>query len=906
MANGYAATLFAFRIMEKVSATPRPLLLLSLYAIIYILFDICLEAYMKNVDQWLTKKTTKERYGVVFLLGFFIAIITLIPFIIIGKGTFLFYGDYNAQQIPFYNLVNDAVRSGQFGWSWYTDLGSDLLSSYSFYLMGSPFFWLSVILPRSMVTFSMSFLIALKYGFAALTSYIYIRKFVHGKTVALIGALLYAFSCFQSYNLVFNHFHDVTAFFPLMLIAMEESINNNRKGVFALTVGLMACINYYFFCGQVVFLILYYLFRMKCSDFNTSWKKFGSLCLEAVIGTALAAVILLPSFYGIINNPRVDNFLYGTDAFVYEDSTIIPRVIQAFFMPNDPPLYPNLFYKKDSGWLSISGYLPLFGMIGVITFMRTHRKHWATRFSYCLIIFAFIPVLNSLFQAANGTYYTRWFYMPILIFSMMTARIIDEDGVDIKPAIKFSSVVLTIFMVQSVMPYKFFDSLILFNVPYDFWYFWIGAAIALLSLILSYYLFKLKKHRKKYQIAMLLTTIVFCSGLILHTGIYCVNEMYKHMDNIAEQYGDSGINGRKNNYENVSENNFFRVNTMCYFYNYPMLWKLPSIEAFHSVVTPSVSEFYDSLGIERGVNSDPGLDKYTLRGLLSVKYFYLWKNATIPDVGDEQEKDDESSTDDKNAIYNTAEDKISVDIPKYLPGFEKVDENKYFEVFENKLYIPMGMGFDQYISEEKFTRNRSYTRDRILLKALVLSDEQIAKYSDILTETDDIKISELTKDDYCEYCKEKQQNCSDSFSFDSHGFISEIRLEKPQLVFFSVPYCDGWTAEVNGRKADIEKVSNGFMAVRAESGNNKIVFRYSTPGLKEGIMISGAALLLLAVYMLICRRFRGKEKEYGFAHSYDYKTQDDSSLEDEYINSVFAVADKSAETDKDKKDSGDS
>ena len=61
-----------------------------------------------------------------------------------------------------------------------------------------------------------------------------------------------------------------------------------------------------------------------------------------------------------------------------------------------------------------------------------------------------------------------------------------------------------------------------------------------------------------------------------------------------------------------------------------------------------------------------------------------------------------------------------------------------------------------------------------------------------------------------------------------------------------------------------------------------------------------------AVYMLICRRFRGKEKEYGFAHSYDYKTQDDSSLEDEYINSVFAVADKSAETDKDKKDSGDS
>ncbi len=196
------------------------------------------------------------------------------------------------------------------------------------------------------------------------------------------------------------------------------------------------------------------------------------------------------------------------------------------------------------------------------------------------------------------------------------------------------------------------------------------------------------------------------------------------------------------------------------------------------------------------------------------------------------------------------------------------------------------------------------------MKALVLSDEQIAKYSDILIETADIKPDDITKDDYCELCKEKQQNCSESFSFDSHGFTSIIELEKPQLVFFSVPYSEGWSAEVNGKKVDVEKVDHGLMAVRAESGNNKIVFRYSTPGFKEGIMISGAALLLWAVYMLICRRFSGKEKKYGFAHSYDYKTQDYSSFEDEYINSVFAVLDKSSETenktDKDKKDSGDS
>jgi hypothetical protein len=50
--------------------------------------------------------------------------------------------------MPFYNLANDAVREGQFGWNWYTDLGTEFISSYSFYLLGSPFFWLTVLLPR--------------------------------------------------------------------------------------------------------------------------------------------------------------------------------------------------------------------------------------------------------------------------------------------------------------------------------------------------------------------------------------------------------------------------------------------------------------------------------------------------------------------------------------------------------------------------------------------------------------------------------------------------------------------------------------------------------------------------------------------------------------------------------------
>lgn len=216
---------------------------------------------------------TKEKYLLAFILGFLTLFVALLPVMIVDKGYFIYYGDFNAQQIPFYNLANDAVRSGQFGWNWFTDLGSDLLTSYSFYLIGSPFFWLTTILPRGLVSYSIPFLLALKHGLASLTAYIYIRRFVRSKEASLTGALLYAFSGFQIFNIFFNHFQDVTALFPLMLIAMEENINNRRRGWFAVIVAVMAVMNYYFFTGQAVFLIIYFIMRLPCSDFHATWKK---------------------------------------------------------------------------------------------------------------------------------------------------------------------------------------------------------------------------------------------------------------------------------------------------------------------------------------------------------------------------------------------------------------------------------------------------------------------------------------------------------------------------------------------------------------------------------------------------------------------------------------------------------
>ncbi|MDE6425691.1 MAG: YfhO family protein [Ruminococcus sp.] len=795
---------------------------------------------------------TDEKYLTAFLMGFLCLLISVIPVMIADGGYFIYYGDFNAQQIPFYNLANDAVRNGQFGWNWYTDLGSDFMTSYSFYLTGSPFFWLSTLLPRSLVTLSMPFLLALKHGVASLTAYAYIRRFVRSKNSALVGAMLYAFSGFQVYNIFFNHFQDVTAFFPLMLIAMEENINNNRKGVFALSVSLMAFINYYFFTGQAVFLIVYYLFRIKCSDFHTSWKKFWLLVLEAVAGTMIAGVILLPTAIAILGNYRVNEHLFGQSVVLYSDKTRIARIIQTFFMPVDVPARPNLFDSDNAKWSSIGGYLPLFSMVGVITFMRTHKKHWAVKISALCIVCAFIPILNSAFYMFNASYYARWYYMPILIFAMMTAQELDDKDADPSLAIKICAVMLTAYGLIACIPEKKKDKLSFFTMPRDILYFVLTLVIAIVFLILTGYIFYRKKKNFHYRRLAVWCTAGASVICLLTVIIYGANT-----PSSAKDYINSAIKGGDSVYESVAEDNFFRIDISEDRDNYPMLWGLPSMRAFQSTVESSIMNFYPEVDVNRDVASRPERSHYTLRGLFSVKYYYQYKNSIDEDT----------------------------DIPAELTGFELVGENEYFDIYENKLYIPMGMAFDSFITKDELKDESASTREKTLLHSIVLDNEQAEKYSGILEKTSISEISSLGKSDYDDLCMKRQINSGDYFSYDSKGFVSEITLEKSGLVFYSVPYSSGWSAEVNGKPVDVENVSYGFMAVKADSGHNKIVFRYRTPALTAGIVISISGIFILAVYMIICRK--KSDGNYNINHSYDYNSCHTIKAHDDYCNSLI-------------------
>ncbi|HCC35210.1 MAG TPA: hypothetical protein DEQ02_06070, partial [Ruminococcaceae bacterium] len=149
------------------------------------------------------QKPVKERYFLAFLFAFAAACACFVPYIIYGDGIFQFYGDYNVQQIPFYKMTHEMIRSGNIFWNWNTDLGANFVGSYSFYNLGSPFFWLTLPFPNEIVPYLMGPLFILKFSLASLTAYCYLRRFIKTPNYALIGGLLYAFSGFSIYNIFY-------------------------------------------------------------------------------------------------------------------------------------------------------------------------------------------------------------------------------------------------------------------------------------------------------------------------------------------------------------------------------------------------------------------------------------------------------------------------------------------------------------------------------------------------------------------------------------------------------------------------------------------------------------------------------------------------------------------------------
>lgn len=821
----------------------------------------------------LTGEKPKEKYFLAFFIAFVVACGLFIPYIIWDEGYFIFYGDFNVQQIPFYKLAHAAVRNLDIGWDFGTDLGANFVSSYSFYLLGSPFFWLTLPFPNSFVPHLMGPLLILKFSCASLTAYAFITRFVSNKYYAVLGGFMYAFSGFSVYNIFFNHFHEAMIYFPLILLGLELIMSENRRGFFFCAVSLSLIANYYFFFGMVIFTVIYFVVRWASGSWNISFKRgeaaytcsrFLGVIIESVLGLLAGMVILFPSVLGIVQNTRVGSMLTGWNGLVYDKPQLYPYIFQSFFFPPDLPARLVFFNGSEKKWASVAGWLPLFGMTGVISWLQVKKKTWQRRLIIICIFIALIPLLNQMFSAFNYNYYARWFYMPVLIMSLMTVMAFEDKSIDLNIGLRWSALITgAIILLVGFMPAKRdgegnITEFGVYNKSYTD-RFWIYCGIAAACLVIVYLLLRLKKKSAKMFTR---AALVMCCAVSLLYSSYVVflgtlvrsNDKTFIIPTLIENDRQLTVTNAQGKLELATDLDDARIDIYEATQNTAMFLGIRSIQAFQSIVPGSVMDFYNYTAFSRTVNSNPNADIYALRGLLSVKYVINY-------------------TDEKKQFYDEG---------KYVqPGYklysptgeastkEDTEQSGYY-VYENNNFVPYGFTYDYYMTKSFCDEVEKEKRSNAMMKAILLDEEQIEKYGDILTDISsqtDIDGFEdsLNYHEYTEDCKNRAANACSSFSTGKSEFTAKITLDRDNLVFFSVPYEKGWTATVDGQPVDVERVNMGFMAVRVEGdgAEHTIRFTYQTPGLKAGAVISVFALLCFGIYMIYFKIKKPKAPDFA-------------------------------------------
>lgn len=710
--------------------------------------------------------------------------ISMLFFVVRSGGIFTVRNDFDLQMIPFSAAMNNMIRNWSGQWAWNLDLGTQMIGGYGYYGLGSPFFWPTLLFDKSAYPYLMAPLYVAKYTVAGALAYLYISYFVRDYRCAVFGAVLYAFSGFQNYNLMFFIFHDVVALFPLLLIGLEELMRDRGRWVFTLAVFLNCLTNYFFFVGEVVFLILYFLVRWTGT---LSGREMGKRILQCLacgcVGVAAAGILFVPSVMYILDNPRADNFV------VRERYSLewILVVLKGFLFPVDA--MHDHFALEPLDTYSVSCYLPFWGIAMPAAYV-IKKRDWISRLIVILTVSSFIPALNAVFYLFTADEYKRWWYMFILILAMASARVLDEHKTyNIHLGLHLYAALILVFWGTMAIAERCGK---VTGVSREF-VFTINILIAMGSSEVGHLM--LKKGDKLVQRAIALTSVcaVVCmTGTLYLYRIDSLAGTYKQQYSLALQLKNYDDQYR---YTLGSPDNIFTG-----------AGDVAGLGAFSTTVSNSITEFNKVLGFDRyivglGVAERPGFQEL-------VGGRYTLREAIGP------------------------EDKV-IDTIKAGGGIRFVTENSV---------SPIGFACDSYITLEELERIEPQRRCVALLESAVVDNADVPKISALLAHHGEIDCDEAR---IPAYVQENQGRAVSSFARDNSGFCCQTDYSYDAVVYFSVPNDPGWTARIDGTETEIINMG-GMMGIVVSAGTHAVEFSYFTPGLKLGAASTGVGMALFA------------------------------------------------------------
>lgn len=206
------------------------------------------------------------------------------------------------QYYPFFRVEREKLLSGgSFLYSWQNGLGSDFLSLIAYYA-ASPINWISVFFGADHVREALSFILVGKIGFAGAFFSCFLRYTYKRRDFSLcIFSSMYAL-CSYMLGYYWNvMWFDTIALFPLVMMGIVAITREGKWKVFTFALALSLFSNYYIGLFTCIFCVFMFTASgiIEFRGIKDLLRKIFIMIRSSILAIALAAFILLPSYYGL-------------------------------------------------------------------------------------------------------------------------------------------------------------------------------------------------------------------------------------------------------------------------------------------------------------------------------------------------------------------------------------------------------------------------------------------------------------------------------------------------------------------------------------------------------------------------------------------------------------------------------
>lgn len=598
--------------------------------------------------------------------------------------------------------------SGNFSiptWDFTIGQGSDIVTSLSYYGFGDPLSLLAIFVPTKYTWILYGFLIVLKMYLSGLA---FIAMCLHFKKknpyAVLSGAIVYVFCTWTAVASVYHTMFIVPMIYlPLIVIGVERILADRSGLLLSLLIFLLAISNFYFFALTAIVICIYSILRLVFiykKDLRAYIKPFLKLTFYSALGFTMAAILLLPIAYALLQSGRSNS----------ETST-------NFFWSTS--YYSNLF----AAFISMNGHddslrvgtTPI-AILAIFLLFKNRKQHPFVFLAITLMLIALLSPLVS--KIINGFLYAdnRWSfalslamaYTLVLMWPKLL-KLTSSDGKYLLICISTYTTLCFIFTQSNIK--EAFQSLTMMLI--------IFAILALHS-----------SRRKSIFPSGLLATLVVVSTLIFVWGANGhLGKGYAYSTRRMDEVEDIKNNELKASLQvaKTLDKNYklYRHSGRVRTINAGLIQGASTTSRYWSISSSHQIEYTNVLGtLDNSTHKFDTLnDRPRLMSLSSVRYYttsggdddyipYGFEYVKTVNVG--------------KSSYERALDRVisqtGQEATEKQKNYLKKKTDKSYKVYINKYALPLGYTYEKVLPEDYLDSLNMVQRESAIMQALAIDD----------------------------------------------------------------------------------------------------------------------------------------------------------------------------------------